>query len=144
LPANENCFVKRIFLILTAFVMPALCASAMGRLDALSQIETGNNDYAIGTRQEVSRYQILPEFWQEANVAWHPTDPASAKIVVKWIMQGRCQSFESRYHRSPTDFEYYILWHRPASLVGRSVSRPLTLGEIDRARRFANLCQSGE
>lgn len=135
--------MKRMLFILTVFIASALCASAMNRMDALSQIESGNNDYAIGSKQEVSRYQILPEFWQQANVAWHPTDPATARIVVNWIMQGRCQTFETRYHRAPTDFEYYILWHRPASLVG-PVSRRLSSGEIDRGRRFANLCQSSE
>ena len=79
---------ETMLFILTVFIASALCASAMNRMDALSQIESGNNDYAIGSKQEVSRYQILPEFWQQANVAWHPTDPATARIVVNWIMQG--------------------------------------------------------
>ena len=112
-------------------------------MDALSQIESHNNDHAIGRQQEVSRYQILPEFWEKSNVSWRPTDPATARVVVTWIMQGRCREFEQRYHRVPNDFEYYILWHRPACLIGRDVPRHLTRAESQRGRRFANLCQDG-
>jgi hypothetical protein len=116
----------------------------MDRLDALSQIESHNNDRAIGPQKEVSRYQILPAFWEAANVVWRPRDAATARVVVNWIMQGRCQVFEARYHRAPNDFEYYILWHRPACLIGRPVPRHLTLAETDRGRRFASLCESAE
>lgn len=116
----------------------------MDRLDALSQIESRNNDRAIGPQREVSRYQILPAFWEKANVVWRPTDPAVASIVVKWIMQARCAQFQARYHRDPTDFEYYILWHRPAALIGRPALRRLSSLETDRARRFAHLCASAD
>lgn len=112
----------------------------MDRLEALSQIESHNNDHAIGPQKEVSRYQILPAFWEQANVVWRPTDPAIARIVVNWIMEGRCREFQARYHRLPDDFEYYILWHRPSCYIGRTVPRRITAAEIERGRRFANLC----
>jgi len=114
----------------------------MDRLDALSQIESRNNDRAIGPQQEVSRYQILPAFWEQANVVWRPADPVVARNVVSWIMQARCRAFEARYHHAPDDFQYYILWHRPACYIGRSKPRLLTSHEIDRGRRFTTLCQS--
>ena len=121
----------------------------MDRFDALSEIESRNNDHAIGRAREVSRYQILPEFWAEAaaedkgiSADLEPTNPAVAKKVVDWVMQGRCRAFATRYHRNPNDFEYYILWHRPACYIGRAVSRPITAVESDRARRFASLCRS--
>jgi hypothetical protein len=139
--------MKPILTILSALVLPVFCVSAMDRFDALSQIESHNNDHAIGKQQEVSRYQILPAFWAQAK-SWNgrisPTDPAAAKGVVDWIMQARCRTFEARYHRAPTDFEYYILWHRPACLVGRPVLRHITSTERDRGRRFESLCQSTE
>jgi hypothetical protein len=121
----------------------------MDRLDALSQIETRDNDRAIGRCREVSRFQILPAFWEQA-MAWkdqaagylRPTDPEAAKTVVGWIMEARCRTFAERYHRAPDDFEYYILWHRPACFIGRAIPRRLTAAETDRARRFASLCQS--
>jgi hypothetical protein len=140
--------VKTFIPILLVLVLTAVGAAAMDRFDALSQIESRNNDLAIGRHQEISRYQILPAYWRQA-VAWkdpatqlQPTDPAAARRVVNWIMQERCRAFVARYHRQPTDFEYYILWHRPACFVGRSVPRPITTAELDRGQRFASLCQS--
>jgi hypothetical protein len=142
--------VKAIPSILVALLsVSGFRSSAMDRFDALSQIETRNNDEAVGRQQEVSRYQILPAFWAQAMAGnkparglVKPTDPAAAKVVVNWIMQGRCRAFESRYHRAPNDFEYYVLWHRPACLIGRPVLRHITTAEVDRARRFASLCQN--
>jgi hypothetical protein len=71
-----------------------------------------------------------------------PTDPASARVVVNCIMQARCRVFAARYHRAPDDFEFYILWHRPACYIGRPVPRRIAAVEADRGRRFAILCQS--
>jgi hypothetical protein len=135
--------MRKVLLMLSAIVLPALCVSGMDRLDALSQIESRNNDLAIGAQKEVSRFQILPAFWQQAHVVWRPTDPSVAGIVVSRIMEARSRVFEARYHRAPTDFEYYILWHRPACLIGRRVPRQLTSVEKERGRRFASLCQGG-
>jgi hypothetical protein len=142
--------MKSILSVLLALSWPTLLP-AMDRFDALSQLESRNNDHAIGKRQEVSRFQILPEFWAQATAGnkqatqlFRPTDPNAAKAVVNWIMEGRCRTFAERYHRAPTDFEYYILWHRPACLIGRTVPRHLTLAETDRGRRFASLCQSAD
>ena len=134
--------LKQILVIMSAILLLSWRASGMDRLDALSQIESQNNDRAIGPQQEVSRYQILPAFWEQANVPWHPTNPILARGVVSWIMQARCRTFEARYHRAPDDFEYYILWHRPACYIGRPKPRTLTSHEIDRGRRFTTLCQS--
>jgi hypothetical protein len=142
--------MKAMLPIFTALALPAFCASGMDRFDALSQIESQNNDHAIGRQREVSRYQILPAFWEHAMAVnktipvFRPTDPVAAKAVVDWIMQGRCQAFESRYHRQPTDFEYYILWHRPACFVGRPTPRQITSAEVERGRRFANLCRNDD
>ena len=40
---------------------------AMDRWEALSMIESGNNDRAIGSVGEVSRFQIRPELWPGGN-----------------------------------------------------------------------------
>lgn len=139
--------IKKVLPLLSALVLPAFCTSAMDRFQALSQIESHNNDQAIGRQQEVSRYQILPTFWAQAAAEsktgsdFRPTNPAIAKTVVDWIMRSRCKAFETRYHRPPDDFEYYILWHRPACFVGRVVPRAITAAERDRGRRFASLCK---
>jgi len=60
--------LKQIIMLLSAFLLPVLGASGMDRLDALSEIESHNNDHAIGKQLEVSRYQILPAFWEECEL----------------------------------------------------------------------------
>jgi hypothetical protein len=141
--------MKTIRLILTALFLPTFAASAMDRLEALSRIESQDNDRAIGPQWEVSRFQILPALWdqarnwsKDANGVWNPVDPTIARGVVNRIMQARCRAFEARYRREPNNFEYYILWHRPACFIGRPNPRRITSAEIDRGRRFANLCEN--
>ena len=57
----------QIFVLLSAMLLLVpVGAAGMDRLSALSQIESHDNDHAIGPQREVSRYQILPAFWQEA------------------------------------------------------------------------------
>jgi len=136
--------MKTALSLLTTLALSVVAAPAIDRYEALSQIESRNNDRLIGPQREVSRYQILPELWTQA---WHhpdtvsPTDPAAAKTVVMRIMQTRCEIFSSRYGHAPNDFEFYLLWHRPACYIGRPVPRPVTAAEAGRARRFANLCE---
>lgn len=51
-------------------------------LAALSSVESGNNDLAIGAAGEVSRYQISPLVWQAyAEPNENPTNSHHAKIV---------------------------------------------------------------
>ncbi len=88
-------------------------------------------------RFRVSKY--CPHFGNKPTLSGGPTDASTARIVVSRIMEARSRVFEARYHRAPTDFEYYILWHRPACLIGRRVPRQLTSVEKERGRRFANL-----
>lgn len=141
--------MRPILHMLSLMVLSTFCASGMDRLDALSQIESRDNDRAVGSHHEVSRYQILPAFWprawarnQQVGSSRNPTDPAAARMVVNSIMQARCRVFASRYHRAPDDFEFYMLWHRPACYIGRPILRRITAVEADRGRRFAILCQS--
>jgi len=106
----------------------------MDRWSALSQIESGDNDKAVGRMGEISRYQILPNVWdsfapEKAN--WE--NPKEALHVAKEAMKKRCADFERTFHRAPTDFEFYVLWNAPAQIVrpGPVVS--------ERAKRFCNL-----
>jgi hypothetical protein len=113
-----------------------LCLSvdAMDRWSALSQLESGDNDHAVGPVGEVSRYQIKPELWRRyatTNANW--TNPANALSVARQAMQERCAAFERAMHRPPTDTEFYILWNAPAQIErpGKAV--------LYRAKRFCNL-----
>jgi len=107
-------------------------AFAMDRWDALSMIESGNNDRAIGAVGEVSRYQIRPEFWPGGN----PENPRVALTVAQRTMQARVDHFVLRHHRQPTDFEFYILWNAPWQ-----TDHPSAIVK-ERAQRFVNLVQS--
>ena len=111
---------------------------AMDRWSALSQIESGDDDHAVGAVGEISRYQIRPKVWQRyASTNAHCTNPDDALGVARQIMQERCAAFERAVHRLPTDSEFYILWNAPAQ-----VQRPRKV-VLDRAERFCNLLSHG-
>ena len=121
---------------LLVFALAGVCfgSAAMDRWAALSQIESGDNDKAIGKRGEISRYQILPDVWaafapDKAN--WE--NPKDALAVAKETMKKRCRDFEQSFHRAPTDFEFYVLWNAPAQ-----IERPGST-VTERAKRFCNL-----
>ena len=106
----------------------------MDRWNALSQIESGDDDHAVGSAGEISRYQIKPVLWRRyapTSADW--TNPTHALSVARQAMQERCAAFERAMHRLPTDTEFYILWNAPAQIdrPGKAV--------LDRAKRFCNL-----
>ncbi len=109
----------------------------MDRWAALSQLESGDNDLAIGAAGEVSRYQVKLDLWRRyaaANADWQ--NPADALKVAQEVMKGRCSGFEETFHRAPTDFEFYVLWNAPSQVQrpGKAVR--------ERAERFCNLVAS--
>ena len=111
-------------------------AHGMDRLAALSLIESGNNDRAVGRHGEVSRFQIKPALWRQYGASVPLTSRTNLPVALRLtreIMQDRCRNFERHYHRPPTDFEYYVLWNAPGQIrkPGKAV--------IERANRFCNL-----
>jgi hypothetical protein len=107
-------------------------ARAMDRWAALSMLESGNDDQAIGSLGEVSRYQIRPYLWPGGN----PVNAHVALNAAQKIMQPRVEHFEQTHNnRPPTDFEFYVLWNAPQEVNHpcRAVAR--------RAERFVNLVQ---
>jgi hypothetical protein len=106
-------------------------AQAMDRWAALSMLESGNDDQAVGSLGEVSRYQIRPYLWPGGN----PVNAHLALNVAEKIMKPRVTHFEQTHSRVPTDFEFYVLWNAPQEVNHpcRAVAR--------RAERFANLVQ---
>ena len=107
---------------------------AMDRWAALSQLETRDDDNAIGTAGEVSRYQIKPKLWRRyARLEADWKNPAEALSAAKELMRERCARFESLYNRPPTDFEFYVLWNAPSQ-----IKRPRKVVR-ERAERFSRL-----
>jgi len=119
-----------VILILT-FLGLVTPATAMDRWAALSMIETGDNDRAIGLGGEVSRFQIQRKLWPGGD----PQDPQVALAVAQQIMQPRLDRFQKSHNRDATDFEFYVLWNAPWQAENPS------LAVTERARRFANLVE---
>ena len=111
-----------------------LSASGMNRWEALSMLETGNNDYAIGRCGEISRFQIRAQLWPGGD----PLNARAALTVAQRIMRARLGQFEQTHRRLPTDFEFYVLWNAPAE-----VDHPVPC-VVERAQRFVNLVRRDE
>jgi hypothetical protein len=117
-----------VFVVVCALIPSA---HAMDRWSALSMLESGNDDQAIGSHGEISRYQIRPTLWPGGN----PLNASTALGVARKIMQARVTRFEQTHNRVPSDFEFYVLWNAP-----QEVNHPRR-AVAERAERFANLVQ---
>ena len=127
----------RLKLLFLAALLVGFQVQAMDRWSALSQIESGDNDRAVGAAGEISRYQIKPEVWQRfAPAAANWEDQKQALAVAKIIMEQRYADFQRATGRAPTDFEFYVLWNAPAR-----VAKP-GLAIAERAQRFCNLVEN--
>jgi len=109
-------------------------ASGMNRWEALSMLETGNNDCAVGRCGEISRFQIRAQLWPGGN----PQNARAALTVAQRIMRARLAQFEQTHNRLPNDFEFYVLWNAPAE-----VDHPVPC-VVERAQRFVNLVRRSE
>jgi len=116
-------------LILTGLCLTTSHSKAMDRWAALSMIESGDDDQAIGPGGEISRFQIRPELWPGGN----PQDTQAALAAAREIMQPRIEQFKRTHQRAPTDFEFYVLWNAPWQVDHPSAA------VTERARRFSNL-----
>ena len=105
-------------------------AWGMDRWAALSQIESGDNDRAVGPSGEVSRFQIRPTLWTSGD----PSDAQAALENAQHIMTTRLDAFKKQHNRDATDLEFYVLWNAPGQ-----VDNPSRMVR-ERAERFANLC----
>jgi hypothetical protein len=127
----------RLRLIITTVALAfevSLKVQAMDRWSALSQIETRDNDKAIGSAGEISRYQMKPRLWRRyarLDADWKKPDEALA--AAQELMKERSAAFQRIHNRAPTDFEFYVLWNAPAQIQNpRRVVR-------ERAERFCRL-----
>lgn len=136
-------FPMRLLAILVAGL--AINCSAMDRFEALAEIESGSNDYAVGAAGERGRYQMLEATWREytpkncwPNFQWMTNKPF-AICAAQGVMNVRTMKFIKLRGRQPTNVEFYLLWHREAVALG---GRKPTNRESECASRFENLCQT--
>jgi hypothetical protein len=125
-------FIKtRQALLIFAFLGVALSASGMDRWAALSMIESGDDNSAVGPGGEISCFQIQRDLWPGGD----PQDRQLALVVAQEVMRQRLSKFQQSHKRDVTAFEFYVLWNAPYQ-----VNHPTTI-VAERARRFANLVE---
>ena len=121
----------RLAILLLACFGLVMTALGMDRWAALSMIESGDDDNAIGPGGEISRFQIRRKLWPGGD----SQNPQVALSVAQEIMRPRLAGFQQSHKREATDFEFYVLWNAPWQ-----ADHPSAV-VTERARRFANLVQ---
>lgn len=138
--------MRKIFLLLLLSAASARSevSGHASRLEALSQIETGNDDRAVGGAGEVSRYQIKPWIWRQYSDSGAYSNRRISTQVAEQHLAGLAQVFRKCTRREPTDFDLYVLWNAGPTYYSRiSFARSRVHPVIgDRARRYANLRQA--
>ena len=114
-----------------------VCGFGMDRLSALSMLETGNDDRAVGSAGEISRFQVKKAEWRSVTNSANYSDSETARKVMIQLMDKRIHAFTEHFGRQPTDFEFYALWNAPSQALSGHVSRKVA----ERCSRFANLCE---
>ena len=122
--------IRLAILLLAGFGL-AMTAPAMDRWTALSMIESGGDDHAVGPAGEVSRFQIRHKLWPGGDAQ----NPEVALAVAQEIMRARLAGFQLNHKREATNFEFYVLWNAPWQ-----ADHPSAV-VTERARRFANLVE---
>ncbi|HKX63191.1 MAG TPA: hypothetical protein VJS65_15125 [Verrucomicrobiae bacterium] len=125
-------------------LLSAASASGMSKLDALSMIESADNDLAVGLAGEVSRFQIRPHIWRQYSPNPAYRNSGLARVVADRLMSDLEAEFRRRARREPTDFDRYVLWNAgPAYYAQIGYSRARVSRVVrERAVRFANLCET--
>jgi hypothetical protein len=129
-------------------ILAVLCTvvgaqAGLSKLDALGMIESGNNDAAVGTYGEVSRFQIKPHIWREYSSSRSWRDVRVSATVANDYLGDLEDTFRKRARREPTDFDLYVLWNAGPSYyakVGFSSARVHPVIR-ERAERYVNLRQ---
>lgn len=112
-------------------------------LRALGEIESGNNDKAVGTLGERSRYQFRKETWLE--VSNRPFSFAHKTTVAAQAAMRYVNVLSNRFHiktgRRPSELDYYIMWNWGFSKYERAKfdTHRVPLEVRDAAFRFSNL-----
>ena len=112
---------------------------------ALGMIESGDDDHAVGSAGEISRYQIKKGIWRAYSSSANYCDQNEAWRIAQKILAGRIEEYHRQTRRAPAPFDIYVLWNAPGQF--QSVGyQPKRLSQVvaERATRFANLVQRAE
>ena len=127
--------------ILLLSIMSAV--AGLSKLDAISMIESGDNDDAVGRAGEVSRYQIRPQVWRLFSQSSEYNNSRVAASVARQHLDWLAKFFLERTGRTAEDFDLYVMWNAGPtyySNIGfaRDRVRPFIR---NRAQRYVNLRQ---
>jgi hypothetical protein len=146
---------KRLRALLLAFAawgMVHESNAAMQLRDALGHFESGattpsrcSADAKVGSRREVSRFQILPSVWRQYSQSGDFRNPDVAWSVTEKILTERHERFTRATGREWDAIDLYIMWNAPGVYEKvrwdrRKVSRVV----MERAQRFSNLMMRDE
>jgi len=117
---------------------PALDAK---HLFALGMIETGNNDWVVGSAGEVSRYQLMPIVWKSYSKSADYQNPRVSLQVARAHWFYLASYFKGKTGRMPDDFDMYVLWNTKFGYYAHKGFSKRLLAPVvrDRAQRFVNL-----
>jgi len=136
--------MHRIIILLLLSV--ASSYAGLSKLGAISMIESGNDDFAVGGAGEVSRYQIKPRVWRAYTTLKGYHDQALSGWVAAQYLSALENAFQKRAGRPATDFDLYVLWNAGLNYydrIGFSTRRVRPVIR-ERAQRFVNLRQKND
>ena len=118
-----------------------------GLREALAEFETGATrphqceaDYKIGSRKEISRFQILPVVWQQYSKSRNYANPHTAWNVTVKILTDREEDFRRATSRDWDYVDIYLMWNAPGQYRRANWDRSKVSRVVrQRAERFANL-----
>ena len=122
-------------------------AQSLELREALGHFESGAvtrmrcaADAKIGTRKEVSRFQILPSVWRNYSASQEFRDPEIAWSVAEKILVQRREQFRRATGRDWDPVDLYIMWNAPGVYEKAHWDRRRVSAIVmERAQRFANL-----
>lgn len=121
-----------------------------GLRTALAEFESGARqpeqcaaDFAVGSRQEISRFQILPTLWREYSSSNNFNDPDVAWSVAEKILRNREAEFRRATGREWDGIDLFLMWNAPGAYRQAQWNRNALSQKVrERAERFANLLQA--
>jgi hypothetical protein len=115
--------------------------AGMTKLQAISMVESGNNDYAIGKAGEISRYQIKPKVWKVYSKSAAYTNTRISTYVAEQHLQSLQKQFKASTGREATDFDCYVMWNGGITYYSRIhfSARAVKRAIRERAERYVNL-----
>ena len=130
---------------LMVVVLGGLTAQAdTARLKAISMIESGDDDRAVGSAGEISRYQIKVSVWKQYSRSRAYQNVNVSTRVAGQYLKALEALYRGRTGRDPSNFDRYVMWNAGPAYYAKRGFAPSRVHRIvrERATRFANLCEA--